>query len=124
MERRSFTNSDSGGAGKGAGSKDCRAVCPGKYQETGDAGNLGRQSERLREYAAGNGFQITLETSDVASGLNTKRRGLQKAIEAARRGEIRFLVIEYPDRLARFGYEYLLDLLAVQSDPKVGGSAD
>ena len=78
-----------------------------------DAGNLDRQVGRLREYAENGGFQIALEATDISSGLNPNRRGLRKAIAAARRGEIRFLLIEYPDRLARFGYEYLLELFEV-----------
>ena len=75
-----------------------------------EAGNLERQRSRLVEYAAKNGYHVVFEAVDTASGLNTHRRGLHKIIEGAKRGEFHHLLIEYPDRLARFGYEYLREL--------------
>jgi predicted site-specific integrase-resolvase len=72
-----------------------------------DAGNLERQMERLRAYAREKGYRVVVEYSDVASGLNQKRRGLERMLKAAERGEFKKLLIEYPDRLERFGYAYL-----------------
>ncbi|MGQ9558391.1 MAG: IS607 family transposase [Desulfurispora sp.] len=72
-----------------------------------DAGNLDRQNERLRQYARENGFTIRAEFTDVASGLNQKRRGLANVLKLAEQGEYKKLIIEYTDRLARFGYEYI-----------------
>jgi predicted site-specific integrase-resolvase len=72
-----------------------------------DAGNLDRQMERLRQYARENGFTVRAEFTDVASGLNQKRRGLANVLKLAEQGEYKKLIIEYPDRLARFGYEYI-----------------
>ncbi|HBT47287.1 MAG TPA: IS607 family transposase [Peptococcaceae bacterium] len=72
-----------------------------------DAGNLERQMERLRAYAQEKGYRIVGEYSDVASGLNQNRRGLERVLKSAERGEFKKLLIEYPDRLARFGYVYL-----------------
>ncbi|WP_151191804.1 MerR family DNA-binding transcriptional regulator, partial [Desulfotomaculum copahuensis] len=39
------------------------------------AGNLERQMERLRQYAREKGFTVKAELTDLASGLNQKRRG-------------------------------------------------
>jgi len=72
-----------------------------------DAGNLDRQMERLRQYAREQGFTVRAEFTDVASGLNQKRRGLTNVLKLAERGEYKKLIIEYPDRLARFGYSYI-----------------
>lgn len=72
-----------------------------------DAGNLERQLERLRAYAREKGYRVVAEHSDVASGLNQNRRGLERVLKSAERGEFRKLVIESPDRLTRFGYAYL-----------------
>ncbi len=82
-----------------------------KKQE--EMGNLARQQERLVVYATANGYKVGLSASDVASGLNPKRRGLAKLIKAAQDGAIAAVIIEYPDRLARFGYEYLERLFGV-----------
>ncbi|WP_422447238.1 recombinase family protein [Thermoanaerobacterium sp. DL9XJH110] len=49
------------------------------------------------------GYRVVAEYSDVASGLNPKRRGLERMLKAAERGEFKKLLIEYPDRLAHFG---------------------
>jgi predicted site-specific integrase-resolvase len=72
-----------------------------------ESGNLVKQIERLRKYAGTNGFVLVEECSDVASGLNQKRRGLDKVLKLAEQGHFKKLIIEYPDRLARFGYAYL-----------------
>ncbi|TDA68033.1 MAG: IS607 family transposase [Clostridia bacterium] len=72
-----------------------------------EAGNLDRQIGRLRQYAGENGFTVRAELTDVASGLNQKRRGLTNVLKLAERGEYKKLLIEYPYRLARFGYEYI-----------------
>ncbi|MGB9887094.1 MAG: IS607 family transposase [Moorellales bacterium] len=72
-----------------------------------DAGNLERQLERLRAYARKKGYRVVAEHCDVAFGLNQNRRGLERALKAAERGEFKKLLIEYPDRMARFGYAYL-----------------
>ncbi|WP_027719455.1 IS607 family transposase [Desulfovirgula thermocuniculi] len=76
-------------------------------KEQADAGNLERQLERLRAYAGKRGYRVMAEHSDVASGLNQNRRGLERVLKMAERGEFKKLLIEYPDRLARFGYAYL-----------------
>jgi excisionase family DNA binding protein len=47
------------------------------------------------------------ELSDVASGLNTKRIGLLKLFTLVQKGKISHVFITYPDRLTRFGFEYL-----------------
>lgn len=49
--------------------------------------------------------------TDRASGLNEKRRGLTQLINDAERGEYNTLCITYRDRLTRFGYTYLEQLL-------------
>jgi predicted site-specific integrase-resolvase len=80
-----------------------------------DAGNLERQRLRLLEYVAVNGYRVVLQASDGTSGLNARRRGLHRIVEVARRHEMRFLLVEYPDRLARFGFPYLETLFEVLS---------
>ena len=45
--------------------------------------------------------------TDVGSGLNTKRRGLQKLWQAIEKGQITRIVVTYQDRLTRLGFQYL-----------------
>ncbi len=77
-----------------------------------DAGNLNRQRERLLSYCVTNKLEVVDVIEDVASGVNENRKGLKKLFELARRGEIDAVVVEYKDRLARFGFEYLKEALA------------
>ena len=79
----------------------CR-VSTKKQQE---AGNLQRQKERLIKYCNDKQYNIVQIFEEVASGLNDKRRELVKMFR--RLNEVNLIVIEYPDRLARFGYNYL-----------------
>ncbi|WP_009610479.1 IS607 family transposase [Caldanaerobacter subterraneus] len=67
---------------------------------------LKNQIRRLEEYADSQGWQYEV-ISEIASGVNENRRGLLKLLNKIKRGEVEKVVIEYPDRLARFGFEYL-----------------
>ena len=57
--------------------------------------------------------------TDIASGLNFKRRGLKKILRYAISGEINEIVIAYKDRLARFGFELIEWLIKEYSDGKI-----
>ena len=76
-----------------------------KKQE--DAGNLDRQIGRLSAFATEKGWRIVDVVTDTASGLNENRRGLQKVLQKIANKEISKVVVEYKDRLARFGFSYL-----------------
>jgi predicted site-specific integrase-resolvase len=79
----------------------CR-VSTKKQQEMG---NLIRQKERLIQYCNERQYNIIHVFEEVASGLNDKRRELIKMLR--RLSEIDSIIVEYPDRLARFGLNYL-----------------
>lgn len=76
-------------------------------KQQAEAGNLQRQKERLIACAVEKGYQIKAVYTENASGLNDNRRELAKLAKTATKGEIDAIVIEYKDRLARFGYKYL-----------------
>lgn len=106
------------GEGDAGGDKAAAVYTRVSTGKQAEAGNLERQRLRLMEYAALNGYRVVLQASDVASGLNARRRGLHRVVEAARRREMRFLLVEYPDRLARLGFPYLetlFDVLDIRS---------
>jgi putative resolvase len=68
--------------------------------------NLERQKDRLRKYAESKGYKYAL-IDEIASGINEKRAGIHKLIKMCFEGKVERVLIEYKDRLARFGYEYL-----------------
>ena len=45
--------------------------------------------------------------TDIGSGINFKRKGLQTILELAMSGNLGELVVSYKDRLARFGFELI-----------------
>jgi putative resolvase len=67
---------------------------------------LENQVRRLEEYAKSRGWEYEV-IKEIASGVNENRRGLQKLLNMVKRGEVDRVVVEYPDRLARFGFHYL-----------------
>lgn len=56
---------------------------------------------------------------DIGSGINLNRRGLRKIIKLAIAGRIEELVIVHRDRLTRFGYELIEDLIKDYSGGKI-----
>ncbi len=57
--------------------------------------------------------------SDIGSGLNFNRKGLDEIIESAIKGEIEIVVISYKDRLARFGYELIEKIIKNYSNGEI-----
>ena len=72
---------------------------------------LDRQRQRLRDYAAAKGYTVAKAVSEMASGLTDHRPKLSKLLMDPTIGT---LVVEHQDRLTRFGYEDIRQLLATQ----------
>ena len=70
--------------------------------------NLDRQTERLRKHCKDKGYDNVKEYSEIGSGLNDNRRQLHKLIDAVLKGEVNHIIVEYKDRLARYGYKFLM----------------
>ena len=75
-------------------------------------GNLDRQIERLRSYCSAKGYKIIDVITDIASGLNENRSGLKKLLKYIENKQVDVVVIEFRDRLTRFGFEYLRQFFA------------
>ncbi len=70
-------------------------------------GHLTRQVERLQEVARERGYQVVALIAEQASSLNERRRGMKRLLHLIEQQEIDVVLIEYPDRLVRFGFGYL-----------------
>ncbi|MHA1910892.1 MAG: IS607 family transposase [Candidatus Kariarchaeaceae archaeon] len=70
-------------------------------------GDLERQKEYLKDYCKEESLEIKYQISEVASGLNAKRKGIHRLFKLVQKGKISEVVITYKDRLTRFGFEYL-----------------
>ena len=81
--------------------------CRVSSHEQEKKGDLDRQVVTLMEYAQRFGLQNPLVLKEVGSGLNDKRKELQKLIRMVLQGEVNRVFVTYRDRLTRFGYHYL-----------------
>ena len=70
-------------------------------------GNLDRQIERLRSYCSAKGYKVVDVITDVANGLNENRNVLQKLFNIVEKHQADVVVVEFKDRLTRFGFDYL-----------------
>ena len=64
-------------------------------------------------------FPNHLIISDVGSGLNFKRKGLNKLMDMAIKGEINDVVVTYKDRLCRIGYDLIENIIQKYSNGKI-----
>jgi excisionase family DNA binding protein len=85
----------------------CAVYARVSSQKQAKDGNLERQKQRLLEAAAEKGYQVVAVIAEQASGLNENRRGLHRLFALAARGEIDLVLVEFKDRLARFGFSYI-----------------
>jgi putative resolvase len=67
--------------------------------------------QRLKDYAASKGYQVSKTVSELASGLNDNRPKLLKLLTDLSIGVI---VVEHRDRLTRFGFHYIEQLMQTQ----------
>jgi excisionase family DNA binding protein len=56
---------------------------------------------------------------DIGSGLNLNKRGINKIIHLGIKGKINELVVAYKDRLTRFGFELIEDIITKYSNGKI-----
>lgn len=82
-----------------------------RVSSIGQKEDLERQVQRLKDYAAAKGYQVSKEVTEIASGLNDKRPKLEKLLADVSIGTI---VVENRDRLTRFGSHYIETLLTAQ----------
>jgi putative resolvase len=77
----------------------------------GQKADLERQVERLQMYSASRGYQISKVIQEIASGMNDNRPKLMKLLTDPTIG---IIVVEHRDRLTRFGFNYIEQLLKMQ----------
>ncbi len=72
-----------------------------------EQGDLDRQVEVLKKYAAEQGYEVVAVLKDIGSGLKENRPGLRKLFRLVAEGRVDVVLITYRDKLTRFGFEYL-----------------
>lgn len=70
--------------------------------------NLERQKQRLLDYCAAKGYQVSKIVCEIGSGLDDNRKKLESLLVDK---SITKIVVEHSDRFSRFGMNYIKKLL-------------
>ncbi|ERJ12312.1 putative site-specific integrase-resolvase protein [Haloplasma contractile SSD-17B] len=79
--------------------------------------DLKRQIQAVSDYCVSKGYKFRI-IQDLGSGLNYKKKGLKELIQLICNNQIDRIIINYKDRLIRFGYE-IIEQLCNQNDVKI-----
>lgn len=86
-----------------------KAILYARVWSTTNKASLDGQIERMRLYAAAKGYEIVDEYKEIASGLNDNRKMFNKILN---REDYSILIAKHKDRLTRFGFHYIEELLS------------
>ena len=94
--------------------KDKISLCYVRVSTAGQKDDLVRQKEYMKEK-----YPNHLIIEDIGSGINFNRKGFRKIIKLGIEGKIKELVVAYKDRLTRFGYSLIEDLIKEYSNGSI-----
>ena len=89
-------------------------ICYVRVSSVGQKDDLSRQKQMMVDL-----YPNHIIIEDIGSGVNFNRRGIRKLIKLAIAGQINEVVVAYKDRLTRFGYELIEDLIDEYSNGKI-----
>ena len=89
-------------------------ICYVRVSTNNQKNDLENQKKELEKY-----YPNYTYIEDIGSGLNFNKRGIRKIIDLAISGKINELVVAYKDRLTRFGFELIEDLIKKYSKGKI-----
>ena len=87
--------------------EETRAIIYARVSSADQREDLERQINYLTNYATAKGYKVVEVLKDIASGLNTQRKGLLRLFKLVEGRSVDVVLITYKDRLTRFGFEYL-----------------
>jgi len=86
--------------------KERQCVIYTRVSNTKQKDDLIRQEKIIREFMVSTGVVPENVYSDIASGMNENRKGLNSLLKDIQDGKISKIYISYKDRLTRFGFGY------------------
>jgi predicted site-specific integrase-resolvase len=81
-----------------------------RVSSPGQNKDLALQKEALRASCQEHALKVDQWVQDIGSALNYKRKRFNQVIEQIELGLVKRVVIGYPDRLVRFGYDWFEQL--------------
>lgn len=89
-------------------------ICYVRVSSISQKDDLERQKDLMKSK-----YNNYILIEDIGSGLNLNKRGINKIIHLAIKGKINELVIAYKDRLTRFGFELIEEIIQKYSSGKI-----
>jgi predicted site-specific integrase-resolvase len=88
-----------------------RAAIYCRVSSSENKANLESQAERLKNYCSARGYKLVKDVKEIGSGVNNKRKKLLNLLHDK---SVDVIVVEHKDRLTRFGFNYINELLELQ----------
>ena len=89
--------------------KDKKVIGYCRVSSNKQKNDLERQIENVKTYMIAKGYSFQI-ISDIGSGINYNKKGLNQLIDMITNSEVEKIVILYKDRLLRFGFEIVENL--------------
>jgi len=87
---------------------DLKVVTYARVSSSENKNNLNAQSDRLVNYCNAKGYKVFEAVKEIGSGLNDNRKKLERILND---DSIDIIVVEHKDRFARFGINYINQVL-------------
>jgi putative resolvase len=98
----------------GLGSEDMPTIGYARVSSHDQKNDLIRQAELVEAFCAAKGWRHEIIT-DLGSGLNYRKKGLNRLLDMILHKRIRRLVLTHKDRLLRFGSELVFAMCELQN---------
>jgi predicted site-specific integrase-resolvase len=98
----------------GLGSEDMPTIGYARVSSHDQKNDLIRQAELVEAFCAAKGWRHEIIT-DLGSGLNYRKKGLNRLLDMILHRRIRRLVLTHKDRLLRFGSELVFSMCELQN---------
>jgi excisionase family DNA binding protein len=95
-------------------SNDKLNICYVRVSSNQQKDDMERQKDLLYKH-----YPNYIFINDIGSGINFNRKGLNKIIHLAIAGKVNEIVVVHKDRLTRFGFELIEDILTKYSNAKI-----
>ena len=90
-------------------------VCYSRVSTSIQGDNLDRQAQVIKNYAIDNNYTNIKEIKDIGSGINYNKKGLLELIKLLLTNKVDTLILQYKDRLLRFGADIILHICKLKN---------
>lgn len=102
------------GINNNVGNNDKKNICYIRVSSVNQSNDLERQRELMKRLYPN--YEII---EDIGSGLNLNKRGIRRIIKMGIEGKINELIVAYKDRLTRFGYDLIENIIKEYSGGRI-----